>query len=189
MGQMNKKTLLRGVVTLIIVMVFASCGNDITNDQPSTSGGTTLTDNATFDTADQNHLYNLFKTEYYWSDKVQKGLDVSIYSEPQTMIDALKYGQLDRWSFVYTLEQYDNFSTQKNSGFGFAHGIDELGNIIIKRVLISSPADLAGLKRGDILVKINGEDATDALITQTKGKEIREKGGVPPFRLLHRYCN
>jgi len=176
----------KGVMAIIMAMVFASCGSnsrsnsDYLNGQSIIYNDNSLIGDTLFDAPDQNHLYNLFKTEYYWSSKVPNGLNVSTYTEPQAMINALKYTELDRWSFVYTLNQYENFSTQKNSGFGFSHIKDELGKIVISRVLLSSPADMAGLKRGDILLKINTWDASDELIAQTK----EQSGQSTTFEVL-----
>ena len=35
--------------------------------------------------------------------------------------------------------------------------------VLIKDVLTGSPADIAGVKRGDYLVRINGKDINDVL--------------------------
>lgn len=116
----------------------------------------------TFDENEKSYLYNLFQTEYYWNDQVPPSFDYSPYTEPQPMIDDLKYTAIDRWSFAITRQQYDDLATQSTSGFGFGYTTD----FTIYLVRISSPAESAGLLRGDKIITVNGQPASDVLIAQ-----------------------
>jgi len=104
-------------------------------------------------------LYNLFKTQYFWADKVADDVDLDIYNSPKEMIDDLKYKPKDRWSMVLTTEENNNFLTQKSGGFGFAP-VDVDGLVVVLFVRIDSPADKAGIKRGDVILTINNEKAS-----------------------------
>ncbi|RLA74260.1 MAG: hypothetical protein DRG30_05520 [Epsilonproteobacteria bacterium] len=116
----------------------------------------------TFDENEKSYLYNLFQTEYYWNDKVSDSFDYTPYTEPQPMIDDLKYSALDRWSFALTRQEYDNMATQQTSGFGFSSDVD----FTVYMTNIGSPAESAGLLRGDRITEINGQPITNALLAQ-----------------------
>jgi len=104
-------------------------------------------------------LYNLFKTQYFWADKVSDSVDLNRYNSPQEMVNDLKYKPKDRWSMVLSKQQNSNFLNQKSGGFGFA-SVDINGTIIVLFVRISSPADKAGVRRGDIIKKVDDENAS-----------------------------
>ena len=121
----------------------------------------------------QEYLYNLFKTEYFWANQITDGIDYASYNTPQSLINDLKNTQ-DRWSFSMTKEKYGNITSQKSTGFGFAC-VDVSYGCHVTYVRIDSPADKMGLKRGDIVTKINEKSASKVRIAEM-GKE--EKGLV-----------
>jgi len=127
----------------IITIFYIGCGN---TNHPSSNDY-------------KQFLYNLFKTKYFWYDKVPNNIDLNKYNSPQEMIDDLRYKPKDRWSTVLTKEENNNFLTQKSGGFGFAP-IDINGTIVVLFVRIDSPADKAGLKRGDIIKTVDNKKAS-----------------------------
>jgi len=147
---------------LIIILFFTSCGSNSRPDGLSAADQTSLPTiiGIGFSDNEKDFLYNLFLTEYYWNDTAPKPFDYSSYTEPQPMIDDLKYPLKDHWSFAMTKEEYENFAEQKTEGFGFGYTVD----MRIYIVLLESPADHAGLKRGDLIIALNGQTATEALI-------------------------
>ena len=106
------------------------------------------------------YLYNLFLTEYFWSDRVNTEVNYDDYNSPQAMIDALKYTPKDQWSFMQTKKENDDFFQQNSVGFGFGHTPDNAGNRVVFAVRLDSPAFYAGLKRGDILIAVNHQSIT-----------------------------
>ena len=119
-------------------------------------------------TFNKNKLYNLFQTEYFWAKETPKNLNLKNYSEPEKLINALKYKD-DRWSFAVTPEAYDNVTSQKSIGMGFScQDISE--GCLVTFVRLDSPADKIDLRRGDIVQKINNKKATQELI-YSKGQE------------------
>jgi len=155
------------LITLSIIFFITACGSesrpDDISDIPKDSNAPIAT---SFGEDEKDFLYNLFLTEYYWNDNTPNPFDYSNYSEPQTMIDALKYSAKDRWSFVLTQQEYNDFASQSTAGFGFQITFDNSGYMVIYIVDIDSPADHAGFLRGDKIVKINGETATVSGIQQ-----------------------
>ena len=144
---------------VVLALFFVGCGG---SSSPSDHffGGPPA--GGSFDENEKSYLYNLFQTEYYWNDKVPGSFDYSPYTEPQPMINDLKYSALDRWSFVLTRQEYDDMTTQQTSGFGFGYNLD----FTVYMTRIGSPAESAGLLRGDRIIEINGQPITDALLAQ-----------------------
>lgn len=140
-----------------LLFVFVGCGTT-TGGYGGSGGGSAVggSTNSAFDAQEKDFLYNLFLTEYYWSDSVSRQFDATPYTEPQAMIDVLKNSAVDRWSFAITQQEYDNFSAQVTSGFGFGYA----DGFVIYLTHINSPADRAGLQRGDRIVSINGSPVT-----------------------------
>ena len=149
---------MRYIVSIFIAFIYIGCGSNSSDDSY------------------KFFLYRLFTTEYFWSNEVSHHITYYKYHNPQDMIDGLKYKKKDRWSMVLTQEQNSNFLTQKSTGFGFAYRKLEDGRNIIVFVRINSPADIADIRRGDILLSVddknitlkNISDATKNIDKQTK---------------------
>jgi len=170
---------------LISLLLFLnSCGSQNRLDSGDyTSGGDYTTpanssapSTGEFSAEEKSFLYNLFLTDYFWAEYTPQDFDYSPYTEPQAMIDALKYSPLDRWSFTFTVDNYDSFNAQSTFGFGFYPKYDEVGNIIVAYIDINAPAEIAGIQRGDIITTINGEPATEELFYSAQDE--RGKVGV-----------
>jgi C-terminal processing protease CtpA/Prc len=147
---------------LAIALLFTACGSQkYPHGSPGGDDGGG-NNNPSFSNNEKAYLYNLFLTEYYWYDKVPEKFDYSSYTEPKPMIDDLKYADKDRWSFAMTKQEYNDFAEQKTAGFGFGYTPD----MFIYMVRIDSPADKAGLMRGDLIVEVNGQAATPDLIAK-----------------------
>ena len=143
------KYLLNIINICILSLLLSSCGG----------GGSSSGDSTPFDEDQKNFLYNLFQTEYLWSEQVPT-LDPSQFNSAESMIDALKYSTYDKWSYSETLEEYTNRSEQKTQGFGCSYN-----NITISKIEFYSPCYNAGLKRGDKVIKIDNKDATSETYT------------------------
>ncbi len=158
------------ILNILLALFLINCGGDsssgiqgFTEDlsiESQNSSG--QTPSYIFDENEKSYLYNLFLTEYFWNDQVPSSFDYSAYAEPQPMIDDLKYSAIDHWSFSLSREQYDNFTAQQTLGFGFGYTAD----LTVYLTRIGSPAESAGLLRGDRIVSINGQPASSTLIAQ-----------------------
>ena len=122
-------------------------------------------------TFDKKGIYELFQTEYYWAEETIKNFNYSAYTSPQSLIDKLK-NEKDRWSFSMTKEDYANVISQKSGGFGFSCQ-DVATGCHVTYVRIDSPADKVGIKRSDIITKINEQHATRATIYE-QGKKLEK---------------
>lgn len=150
----------------------------IYDDNKTQSSSTNIPIVSDFTSSDKQFLRLLFATEYLWYDKITIDVDINLYDNPQAMIDALRYQELDRWSYSETYEEYENFANQTSSGsFGFTY---EVQTFQIMSVVLGSPAQSAGLERGDILVSINDENITAKGLSEAKSRLNEEAA----FRLL-----
>ena len=85
----------------------------------------------------------------------------------------------DQYSEYYTKDEYKSMledNAGKYVGIGALVSKNEKNGIIsIQRVFKSSPAEKVGLKRGDIIVKVNGKDVTgedlSKVVLKIKGEE------------------
>ncbi|KIM13206.1 MAG: hypothetical protein KU38_00645 [Sulfurovum sp. FS08-3] len=144
----------------------------IYDDNKTQSSSTNSPSVSDFTSSDKQFLRLLFGTEYLWYDKIDITIDTNLYDNPQAMIDALRYQELDRWSYSETYEEYENFANQTSSGsFGFTY---ETQTFQITSVVLGSPAQSAGLERGDILVSINDENITAQGLSEAKSRLNQE---------------
>ena len=138
---------------LTVSLFLNSCGS---NSHEDTSNGT-----QTFSLAEKKFVHNLFLTEYLWYDDVASNVDYEAYTDPQSMINALKLDPPDQWSHMVTKQEYEDFATQKTAGFGFGYTSD----FFIYLVRINAPA-YQKLFRGDKILEINGEVVNNTIVRQ-----------------------
>ncbi len=102
------------------------------------------------------HLYNAMKDIYLWYYKLPE-VNPSYYSTPNELMEALRYKELDRWSFVMPWHEYQQyFQEGKMIGHGFMISRDDDYNLRIAFVYPSTDAYSQGVRRGWIITKVNG---------------------------------
>ena len=138
---------------LSISLLLNSCGS---GSSSSSDGSTEL-----FSLDEKQFLHDLFLTEYLWYDQVTSNIDYAQFTQPQEMINTLRIDPYDQWSFTMTQEEYEDYTNQKTSGFGFGYRSD----FYIYLVRIDAPA-YGLLFRGDQILEINGEPVTGTLLTE-----------------------
>lgn len=151
---------------ILLLLLLAACGG---------GGGGGIQG---FSDAEKRYLYALFKSEYLWASQVTSNANLSSFQTPQQMINSLRV-TLDRWSYMMTMEQYNNFANQRTAGFGFAYTADF--TVIFTR--IEAPA-YNKLKRGDRILAINGESVSASLIRETS-----QNLGTPATFTIERNSN
>jgi carboxyl-terminal processing protease len=142
------------IICILFLLIFSSCRKD---DPPTVP--TTVTPAMARDT-----LYYIMKQWYYWFDKMPS-VTKENYADPYALMEAMRYKELDRWSFV---ADYDDFNAQMEGtfvGHGFRIGVDGAGNARIAMIYNSSPLYVEGVRRGWIVKKINDTEIAPILIS------------------------
>jgi C-terminal processing protease CtpA/Prc len=105
---------------------------------------------------DQNEwVYWLMQNYYLWNDEVPE-LDPGPYETSSDLVKDLR-GELDRWSRVSEKSTSDAFFKEgKFLGLGYKTSRNEDGELLITFIHGGSPAEEAGMKRGDRLDGLNG---------------------------------
>lgn len=107
-------------------------------------------------------IFHLMKEWYLWNNTIPSDKDMTQYGTPQAALDALKYKTIDRWSYVETKDEYNDFFFQSAVlAYGFSLGQDAGGQTAVSYVSAESPASEAGLTRGCIVNRINGRKVRD----------------------------
>ncbi len=99
---------------------------------------------------------------YLWNDMIPKGIDPKKETDPFAMLAKMIYKDLDRWTYITddaeaAMKDFQGVSTT----FGHSLALGKFSNsgdyfAIVKYVTAGSPAEEAGLKRGDIILSLNG---------------------------------
>jgi carboxyl-terminal processing protease len=121
-------------------------------------GGSNITPAQARDT-----LYNIMNQWYYWYDYMPS-VTRSNYKDPYTLLEAMRYKELDRWSFV---ADYDEFTAEMMGtliGHGFRIGLDDNSLARIAMIYKNSQLYSEGVRRGWIVKKINGVEIAPMLI-------------------------
>jgi len=102
------------------------------------------------------YIYEIVKEWYLWYDKLPSNTP-DVYLSPQAFLDSLTYKPIDRWSFVITKKEYDDYFVQGTMyGHGFSFSLDAENRFRIAYLFKNSDLYKAGVHRSWIIEKING---------------------------------
>jgi len=144
------------IILVLAVVLFNSCKKQV---GPTTD---------TIATMARDNLYGLMQDWYYWYKYLPANITVTDYKDPYTLLDALRYKTLDRWSFV---DDYNAFVANMNGSFvghGIRIGLDTQGKARIVTIYKNSPlytngAGGPGVRRGWIIKTLNGSNLAPIL--------------------------
>jgi len=137
---MMKKIL---IISLLIIPVLFGCRKD---PEPQTP---------TIEQRARDGLYDLMKYVYLWYNTMPT-VKVSDYDGPEDLIEALRYRQMDKWSFV---TDYESFMAEMEGSFvghGIRMGLDDADNVRVVSLYEGSDLWPKGVRRGWIVKEING---------------------------------
>jgi C-terminal processing protease CtpA/Prc len=149
----NTRLSLNGIILLLCIALFYGC----------------VEENNTVSTAEINtFIYDNMQFGYLWSDKMP---NLNPYTQPDSkyFFDQLLYKSIDHWSFItddiVALNAYFA-GIRKEMGYSIrGYYVSDNSNqvvVFVELVHPGTPASRAGLKRGDMIVKIDGENITES---------------------------
>jgi C-terminal processing protease CtpA/Prc len=106
----------------------------------------------------RTYLQLRMNQEYLWP-RGMRHPDVDDYGDLHEFLDDMVFERRDRWSAVYTKGQLDawNDGAPVGAGLRIVDSGDDRNRVAV--VVPDSPADRAGVRRGDRIVSVNGADA------------------------------
>ncbi|HUG23126.1 S41 family peptidase [Piscinibacter sp.] len=122
------------------------------------------------DVASQNAWLRGYMSDWYYWSGASPDPDPAAYTTVATYFDALRYAgsgnvPSDRWSYIEDSAAYSQFFEEgRTLGYGvFVNGLEMVLPLKLRYVEPQSPAAAAGLKRGDVIVSINGRSAAELM--------------------------
>ena len=96
-------------------------------------------------------------------------------------------GLEDEYTEYFTKEEYEDFMIDVNGnyvGIGIYMAQDKYENIVVLMPIEGSPAEEAGLKTGDIITKVNGEECSGMELSLIASKVKGEEGTTVDLEIL-----
>ena len=94
---------------------------------------------------------------YYWYQSLPPSIDPTAYASSDALLDALRQQPLDRFTYITTQAANQAFyGAGQYVGFGLGFGLTSSNNLLVNQVFPASPAEQAGLARGDTVTEVNG---------------------------------
>jgi carboxyl-terminal processing protease len=129
-------------------------------------------DNSTRETLmARDSLYYVMKDWYYWYNMPEAtsvtNATKSNYSDPYKLLEAMRYKEKDRWSYILNNEEYTSLVTGTFVGHGFRIGLDKpdvTGQARIAMIYKNSPLYASGVRRGWIVKTINNKEVAPILL-------------------------
>lgn len=160
---------------ILFVCIISGCTRSEITNPGENNGKTEETGNIT----EETKLANIFAREaleiyYYWNEEISDDLsklDPATNSDPIATVEEIRYhdgeNQIDKWTMLTdNMEEFTSSVQGVSTTYGFTPIVYykyENGNELIAAVAYvskDSPAEKAGLKRGDLIEKINGNILT-----------------------------
>jgi hypothetical protein len=146
------------VVFLLIITILISCNKkDVEPDI------IVIPTDPTPDELARDYLYTAMKQYYLWYDLMPVVVKED-YENPADLLEALRYRELDRWSFTQTYQEYEDMSQGSFVGHGISLALDPSNNVRIAQIYKNSPLYSKGVRRGWIVKKLNNTDLAPIFI-------------------------
>ena len=145
---------MRKLLLMIVLAFLAGCSSS-----DSDGGGITPPPaDSCSNTAQKQFVLDFMRAWYLWNDLLPATVDINAYAGPEELLAFLITVQpLDNFSFITTAVQDQQFFGEgKFEGFGFSSRFVAAGDLRLSRVFVDSPANRAGLARGQQILELDG---------------------------------
>jgi carboxyl-terminal processing protease len=120
------------------------------------------------------------KEWYLWYEHLP-AIDPASYETLRDMVVDVRYHDgerlVDRFSYAVKKVEHDNYYAGKRYGMGTSWKRDDESNLFVSMVYPESPADEAGLRRGQQIMEINGYTIEELDENAEYNKENADKAG------------
>jgi len=103
----------------------------------------------------RDYLYELMNDIYYWVDDMPV-VNPKNYSDPYTLMEAMKFRPIDRWSNVQDYDDFMSYYAGNFVGHGIRIGVDDDDTARIVMIYKNSPLYASGIRRGWKIRTVNG---------------------------------
>ena len=141
------------IFLLFPILGFSACKKDVT---PAVT-------TPTIDEQARDYFYGAINQYYFWYSLMPVVVKTD-YKDPYTLLEAMRYKVLDRWSFVQTYDQFLAQNAGTFVGHGISMGLDPTNQVRIAQIYSNSPLYSKGVRRGWIVKKLNGTDLAPIFI-------------------------
>jgi carboxyl-terminal processing protease len=154
----TQQKLVRFSLTALTCALLASCGgggssntssdNNTDNNNSGNIGVCSVAD-------EKQRFLNYMRDQYFWYRDIPSNVNLAAYADTYALLEGIRSAP-DRFSFLLTEQEYqDRYVNAEFIGFGFGSRVEQQ-RVFINYVFADSPAERAGIRRGDELVRING---------------------------------
>jgi len=143
-------------LSIILLTLFSSCKKD--DNDP------VIVDKEITDAMARDSLYFLMKQWYYWYN-LMPSVVKETYADPYELLEAMRYKELDKWSFVADYNEFIAEMQGEFVGHGIRIGIDDSDKARIAMIYSKSPLYASGVRRGWIVKTVNGKDIAQIILS------------------------
>lgn len=143
-------------ITALACSVLVSCGGGGSDNAGNGGGGNIIPCSI----ADEKQRFlDYMRDDYFWYRDIPSNVNIAAYQDTYALLEGIRSSQ-DRFSFLLTEQEYqDRFVNAEFIGFGFGSRVENQ-RVFINYVFADSPAETAGIRRGDEILSINGTAVT-----------------------------
>ncbi|HKC10943.1 MAG TPA: S41 family peptidase [Vicinamibacteria bacterium] len=133
----------------LLSLLYACGGTSSQGSAPSASDCSVAGENA--------QILSIMQSWYYWYQTLPSHANAANYASSNALLDALRQQPLDRFSYITTQAANQSFyGAGQYVGYGLGFALSASNNLDVNQVFPGSPADQAGLTRGDTVTAVNG---------------------------------
>jgi len=133
----------------LLSLLYACGGTSSQGGAPSASDCSVAGENA--------QVLSVMQSWYYWYQSLPSNVNPANYASQNALLDAIRQQPLDRFSYITTQAANQSFyGAGQYVGYGLGFGLSASNNLNVNQVFPGSPADQAGITRGDTVTAVNG---------------------------------